>query len=129
MKGDPMKLKELCPDWNKCLDSVMGEFDFSCVEEAEAYLAYNCCCGCAVCVLLRHKVGCGDECEIRQKYPQYRDDDALFGLAVSWDPAEIAEELEEQGIPATMEEVFEEGVKRQMERSKQLKKLMEASEK
>ena len=98
MKGDPLRLKELCPEWDKCLDEHMQEFEFESVEEAEADLAYNYCCGCVYCVLLRHKVGCGDQC-IRKKLPQYQDDEELFNIAVSWDPEEIYEELyEEHGM-------------------------------
>ena len=104
--------------------------EFTSLEEAEAYLAYNHCCGCIYCVLLRHKVGCGDECEIRQKYPQYRDDQAMFNLAISWDPQEIYDELyEEHGEPPTTIEVLEEGVRRQIAKAAQLRRLIkEASE-
>ena len=123
MKGDPLKLRELCPRWEECLNSLEGEFQSQ--EEAEAYLAYNHCCGCIYCVLLRHKVGCGDECEVRQRYPQYRDDEAMFNLAVSWDPEEVADDLVEQGVEPTLENVLEEGIKRQIAETLRLRKLIE----
>jgi hypothetical protein len=129
MKGDPLKLKKLCPEWDKCLDEHMQEFEFESVEEAEADLAYNWCCGCVHCVLLRHKVGCGDECHVRKKYPQYQDDDALFNIAVSWDPEEIYEELyEDYGMEPDLLEIVKEGIRRQREKAKQLNKILEEKE-
>ena len=121
MKGDPLRLKYLCPDWEKCLDRVWEEASFSSEEEAEAYLAYNWCCGCVVCVLLRDKVGCGDECHIRQRYPQYRDDEALFSIAAGWSPEDIYEEL---GFEPDLEEVFAEGIRRQIEKEMKLRRAM-----
>lgn len=125
MKGDPLRLKDLCPDWQKCLDRVWEEASFSSEEEAEAYLAYEWCCGCIVCVLLRDKVGCGDECHVRQRYPQYRDDEALFSLAVAWSPEDIYEELEDEwGVEPDLEEVFAEGIRRQIEKEMKLRRAM-----
>ena len=126
MKGDPTKLKKLCPKWYKCLEDHMQEFEFESIEQAEADLAFNWCCGCVYCVLLRNKVGCGDECHVRQKYPQYQDDDALFNVAVSWDPEEIYEEIyEEYGMEPDLLEVVKEGVRRQREATKKLIQAME----
>ena len=120
-----MKLKELCPDWNECLENCWAEFEFETREEAENFLAYNNCCGCIQCVLLRKQVGCGDNCWIRERYPQYRNDEEMFSLSVGFDPEEILDELREQyGYEPTIEDVFEEGIKQQIQREKVLRKAM-----
>ena len=126
MNGDPTKLKTLCPYWDECLDSLLSEYDYDDEEKAEIDLAYQNCCGCVVCVLLRHKVGCGNDCFERKNYPQYQDDDELFNIAVSWDPEEIYEELyEEHGMEPDIVEVVKEGVRRQQEATKKLLHALE----
>ena len=118
------KIMFYCPEWEKCFEdhcSEYGEHEFS-----EFDMAFNECCGCIHCVLLRDKVGCGDECHIRKKYSQYQNDEEMFSIAIGFDPEEIMDELEDEyDEEPTMDEVFQEGIRRQYEKEKQLRKAME----
>ena len=132
MKGDPLKLKHICPDWEQCLASYIEQYGAKSIEDAEAELADNECCGCIKCVLFRHKVGCGDDCAMR-KYPQYDvPDEVLLQHACGVDLDEIIEELEEENeydpvnaIPITEAWVIEEAANILAIRKKQLLEALE----
>ncbi len=96
MKGDVKKIKIVCPEYQECLDNHIEEFEYSDFENAEFDLISNTCCGCIRCILLRHKIGCGDDCYMRKTYPQYQDDRLMFQLATGVDEDEVIEFLEEE---------------------------------
>ena len=133
MKGDPLKLKHICPDWEDCLDEYIEEYGARSLEAAEEELAYNECCGCIKCVLFRMKVGCGDDCYMRQKYPQYNvPDEVLLQHACGVDIDEVIEWLEEENeydpvnaVPITEAWVIEEAANRLAIRKKQLLEALE----
>ena len=77
-------MERICPDFDECHN-----------RSDEEYIEPD-CCGCCHCVLLRFKVGCGNNCFVRRKYPQYLDDYQNFQLATSVDLDEVESELESE---------------------------------
>ena len=71
------KASENCPNWQYCLKHQAQECHMNYWMAAGILESYR-CCGCDACVLLRHRMGCGDACFIRRRWPQYRDDEKML---------------------------------------------------